>query len=389
LHVPANLADIVDGVLGLDDRPQAKPRVVLPVDSATMANPPIAAAFSPVEIARLYQFPSNVTGHGESIAIIELGGGYIAADLHTFFQNLNLQTPKVIAVSVDGMTNSASTPPVSADYEVALDIEVAGAVAPGLNIVVYFAPNTDQGFLNAITTAIHDSKNNPSVISISWGSAESTWTKQSMDAIERSFQDAAALGVTVFCSSGDNGSSDGVSDGLAHVDFPASAPHAIGCGGTHLEAADGTITSEVVWSGSGGGISDQFDLPNWQIGIGVPSSVNPNHRVGRGVPDVSADADSATGYKIVVGSRVVTVGGTSAVSPLWSGLVALFNQTLGKNVGYLNPMIYLPTERSSFREITSGSNGVYSASSGWDACSGLGSPNGARLLETLRGEPPP
>jgi kumamolisin len=384
VQVPADLADIVEGVLGLDDRPQAQPRLVFPAEAATPVAPARAVPFTPAEIARLYQFPPKVDGQGESIGIIELGGGYKAADIQKFFKDLKIPKPIVVAVSVDGATNSPSTPPAGPDYEVGLDVEVAGAVAPGAKIAVYFAPNTDQGFLDAITAAVHDTTNNPSVVSISWGAAEINWTNQSMDAIERVFQDAAALGVTVFCASGDNGSTDAVADGLAHVDFPASAPHAVGCGGTHLEAAKGAITSEVVWSGSGGGISDHFDLPTWQDGVGVPTSVNPNKRVGRGVPDVSGNADSATGYRIVVGSSTITVGGTSAVAPLWSGLIAVLNQALGKRLGFLNPIIYSPAARSTFRDIRNGNNGAYSAALGWDACSGLGSPDGVTLLGTLQ-----
>jgi kumamolisin len=314
-----------------------------------------------------------------------LGGGYNASDLSTFFRNLGIQEPTVVSVSVDGAQNSPSQPPAGADYEVELDIQVAGAVAPGARIAVYFAPNTDQGFLDAITTAIQDTANNPAVISISWGAPESNWTGQSMQAFEQRFQDAAAVGVSLFCASGDNGSADGVADGLQHVDFPASGPHAVGCGGTHLEGTGSAITSEVVWSGSGGGVSDQFALPSWQNGVGVPPSVNPGHRVGRGVPDVSGDADPATGYKVVVGGSTTVVGGTSAVSPLWSGLTALLNQALGHQLGFFSPQLYAPAGRATFGDITSGSNGAYSAAPGWDGCTGLGTPRGETLLQSLRG----
>jgi kumamolisin len=384
VYVPESLADVVEAVVGLDDRPQAVPRMVVPADPAIVATA-VAAAFTPPQVAQLYQFPTGVSGQGQCIGIIELGGGYTAADLRTFFANLNITEPPVTSVSVDGAQNSPSRPPAGADVEVLLDIEVAGALAPGASIAVYFAPNSDQGFLDAITRAIHDTANDPSVISISWGSPESAWTVQSMQAFEQRFQDAAALGVTVFCASGDNGSSDGVTDGLQHVDFPASAPHAVGCGGTHLEAAGTAIQSEVTWDGSGGGVSGQFDLPSWQNGVGVPPSVNPGHRVGRGVPDVSGDADPATGYEIVVGGSTTVVGGTSAVAPVWSGLAALLNQALGKRVGLLAPLLYAPGARGTFGDITSGGNGAYSAVPGWDACTGLGTPRGQALLQALRG----
>lgn len=385
VSIPAQLAGVVEAVLGLDDRPQAAPRVVVPVEPIAIVAPSLAAAFTPVQVAQLYQFPTGVTGQGQTVGIIELGGGFNTADLSTFFRDLGLPEPTVVSVSVDGGQNSPSQPPAGADFEVALDIQVVGAVAPGVRIAVYFAPNTDQGFLDAITTAIHDTTNNPSVLSISWGSPESNWTAQSMQAFEQRFLDAAAVGVSVFCASGDNGSTDGVADGLQHVDFPASAPHAVGCGGTHLEGTGTTIASEVVWSGSGGGVSDQFGLPTWQNGLGVPPSVNPGHRVGRGVPDVSGDADPVTGYKIVVGGTTTAVGGTSAVSPLWSGLTALLNEALGKHLGFFSPLLYAPAERATFADITSGSNGAYSAGPGWDACTGLGSPRGQALLQALRG----
>ena len=173
-----------------------------------------------------------------------------------------------------------------------LDIEVVGAIVPKAKIVVYFAPNTDQGFLDAITTAVHDTINQPSVISISWGSAESNWTQQALTNFDDAFQSAAALGVSVTVASGDNGSSDGVNDGNDHVDFPASDPYVLGCGGTTLQASNDQIVNEVVWNNlsagggaGGGGVSDVFPLPTYQNGFNVPS---PSGQAGgRGVPDVS------------------------------------------------------------------------------------------------------
>src|SRR4029077_16840430 len=161
---------------------------------------------------------------------------------------LRLSTPSVVAVSVDHATNSPTNDASGPDGEVMLDVEVVGAIAPQANIVVYFAPNTDAGFLDAITTAIHDTTHKPSVISISWGGAESTWTSQAMTAMDDAFQAAATLGITVCVASGDNGSSRGVSDGGDHVDFPASSPFALGCGGTSLKATPSVISGEVVWN---------------------------------------------------------------------------------------------------------------------------------------------
>jgi kumamolisin len=265
---------------------------------------------------------------------------------------------------------------------------VAGAIAQGAKIAVYFAPNTDQGFLDALTTAIHDTTNKPSVISISWGGPESSWTSQAMTAMDSACQDAAMLGVSICVASGDNGATDGVSDGEDHVDFPASSPSVLGCGGTLLEASGNKVTEEDVWSDSssgggatGGGVSEFFALPSWQQGAKVPTA--PNGFVGRGVPDVAGDADPDSGYEIVVDGQKVVVGGTSAVAPLWAGLIALMDQKLGKPVGYMNPLLYGATVGATFHDITSGNNDGYSAGAGWDPCTGLGSPDGVKLLSAI------
>jgi kumamolisin len=387
LYLPADLKDIVVGVFGLDNRPQAQVRCrrYRQVIGAAAAGD---ASYTPPQIAAFYQFPTTVTGTGQTVAIIELGGGYKTADLQTYFSALKLKTPSVTAVSVDGAKNAPAGDPNSADGEVLLDIEVVGAVAPDARIAVYFAPNTDQGFLDAITTAVHDAVRKPSIVSISWGAAESAWTPQALTAYDQAFQDAAALGVTVCCASGDSGSSDGVSDGLAHVDFPASSPHVIACGGTRVEASRNALTSEVVWNGgvnggaTGGGVSDVFALPAYQASAKVPVSVNASHFKGRGVPDVAGDADPASGYRIRVDGHDLVFGGTSAVAPLWSALVALINQNRGTPLGFLNPVLYAAGAKG-FRDITSGTNGAYQARPGWDTCTGLGSPNGKALLALL------
>ena len=384
LSVPAGLADVVVGVFGLDTRPQA--RTHLRAASAQ------AISYPPTEVAAAYAAPTG-TGTGQCVGILELGGGYSASDLSTYFSGLGLATPTVTAVSVDGGTNA---PGGSADAEVMLDIEVVGCVANGAHIAVYFAPNTDQGFLDAVTQAIHDTTNKPSVLSISWGGPESTWTAQAMTQMEQAFTDAATLGVTVTVAAGDNGSTDGVNDGQQHVDFPASAPHALACGGTTLElsgtATDPSITSEVVWNdlssgdgATGGGVSAQFPLPSFQASAGVPVSANPGGKAGRGVPDVAGDADPETGYAVRVDGSNTVVGGTSAVAPLWAGLVAVCNASLGRDVGYLNPTLYgLAPSSGAFHDITSGSNGAYQAKAGWDPCTGLGSPDGQALLTSLQ-----
>jgi kumamolisin len=333
-------------------------------------------------VAVLYDFPPGATGAGQTIGIIELGGGFNATDLKNYFSAIDVDEPSITSVSVDNAENSPTTPD-SADGEVLLDIEVAGSVAPGAKIVVYFAPNTDAGFLDALTTAIHDTANAPSVISISWGGPESTWTAQAMTAFDSAAQDAAALGVTICAASGDNGSSDGVTDGANHVDFPASSPHILACGGTSLRGTGTKIASETVWNdgtsggAGGGGFSVQFPLPSYQAEANITGT-------GRGVPDVSGDADPQTGYNVLVDGQNLVIGGTSAVAPLWSGLIALLNEQLGAPVGFLQPKIYaLPSSSGAFHDITSGNNGAFDAAPGWDPASGLGSPSGENLLKAL------
>ncbi|MDG6923169.1 MAG: S8/S53 family peptidase, partial [Nitrososphaerota archaeon] len=393
ISVPMELGDVVRAVLGFDNRPQARThfRPLLP-GQATVSS------YTPIQLAKLYSFPTGVDGSGQSIGIIELGGGFVQSDLDTYFSGLGMNTPKIAAVSVDGGSNAPTGDPSGPDGEVMLDIEVAGNIAPASQITVYFAPNTDKGFLDAVITAMHDQQNKPSVISISWGSAEDTWTSQALQAFNQAFQDSSTLGVTFCAAAGDSGSSDGQTDGLAHVDFPASSPFVLGCGGTRLMSNSERITSEVVWNdesigggATGGGVSSVFSLPAWQQIIGVPPSANPGGQIGRGVPDVSGDADPATGYEVRVDGQDTVFGGTSAVAPLWSSLLILLAQSLGKPLGFVNPILYdkLVTIQSGleiekgFDDITQGNNGAYKAGRGWDACTGLGSPEGQSLLAAL------
>lgn len=394
LHVPAELDQVITGVFGLDNRPQAQPHIKLFDKAGANAANATSTSYTPVQVAQLYGFPMGATdnGSGQCIALIELGGGYNSSDLLTYFQQLNIPMPTVTSVSVDGGLNQPAGTVSSADGEVDLDIEVAGAVAPGAHIVVYFAPNTDRGFIDAVTNATHDSVNNPSVISISWGSAEANWTAQAMQAMDAAFQAAAAMGVTVCVAAGDNGSSDGVTDGQAHVDFPASSPFALACGGTRLDASNNMAPMESVWndnngSATGGGISDFFNLPTYQANANVPPSANSNQRVGRGVPDVTGNADPQTGYSVYVDGQGAVFGGTSAVAPLWAGLIALINEQRGQAIGYLNPILYQYYAQlmqiNALRDVTSGNNGAYSAVPGWDACSGVGSPDGTKLRDAL------
>jgi kumamolisin len=384
LCVPESLAARVIAVLGIDQRPAGHPYHRFARSAGH------AVAYTPRQVAQLYNFPQN-TGRGQTIALIELGGGFRRSDLKKYWQQLGLSNVSTTAVSVNGAQNSPSGDADSADSEVLLDIEVAGGITPDARIVVYFAPNTDQGFLDAINAAIHDRVHKPSVISISWGAPENAWTPQALNAFNAAFHDAALLGITVCVASGDNGSSDGENDGRNHVDFPASSPWVLACGGTTLIAKNGEIESETVWNNggslgaTGGGVSAHFSKPAYQAKINVPQPTGTANPTGRGVPDVAGVADPLTGYIVLVDGQEGVIGGTSAVAPLWAALIALLNEQLGKNLGWFHRTLYGTLAPSkALNDITAGANGDFHATSGWDPCTGLGSPNGQAILDLLK-----
>ena len=372
VHLPENLAQIVESVHGLDNRQVAAP--LFRAAAAAQNGTPLL----PTQVAKIYDFPA-ISAAGQSIGILEFGGGFKLADIQNYFNNtVHLPVPSVVSVSVDGALN---TPGASADLEVILDIDVAAAVAPGAKIVVYFAPNSVQGFVDAITTAVHDTVNRPCVISISWGGNEAGWGASAINSITSALQEAAAVGVTVFASSGDSGSNN-----PAQVLYPACDPWVTGCGGTTIQNVSGSSFTEVAWGGSGGGISNAFARPYWQNWAAIPGSMNPPGHIGRGVPDIAGNADPGSGYLLIQNGKTVgPVGGTSAVAPLYAGLVALLNAALGEPVGYLNYNLYALAGPYVYRDIVTGNNGLYHSTPGWDACTGFGSLAGNALVTSLWG----
>ena len=387
VNVPDDMKDMVTAVLGLDSRPQARPhfRFRPPFTPARSSS---GTSYTPLDLARLYDFPGG-DGSGQCVGIIELGGGYRESDLKAYFSKLGVAEPTVVAVGVDQAKNAPTGNPNGPDGEVALDIEIVGAIVPGARIAVYFTTNSDAGFVDAVNRAIHDDTNKPSVISISWGGPESNWTSQSQNAFNDVLQSAAAMGVTVCVASGDSGSSDGAADGGDHVDFPASSPYVLACGGTHLTASAKGISSEVVWNdgdqggAGGGGVSAVFAVPVWQQGLSVTRTEGGKSALTqRGVPDVAGDASPLTGYDVLIGGTETVVGGTSAVAPLWAALVARINAVAGKPAGFINPKLY--RAKTAGHDITQGDNGSFEASAGWDACTGLGSPDGAKVAAALK-----
>jgi hypothetical protein len=338
--------------------------------------------FTPVELANLYHFPAGVDGSGQTIALIELGGGYRDSDLDAYFRQIGAPKPNIMSVSVDGGKNS---PGGEADAQVQSDIEIAGAIAPGARIVVYFGPNTDRGFTNAVAHAAHDPLNKPSIVSISWGGPESSWKKEAITALNAALTECAASGITIFVASGDNGETDGVLDGQKHVDFPASSPFVTAVGGTHLNAVGGKIAFETLWDtekqqlgASGRGVSSTFSVPVWQRSVSSAA----NGFAGRAIPDVAADASPLTGYRVTIDGRSTVVGGTAMSAPLWAGLIARVNQKIGRNVGYLNPILYEQVGPDSALRHIDGTAGPASAA-GWSPATGWGSPDGEKMVEVL------
>ena len=400
IQVPKEFVGVITGIFGFDTRPKHKAphRARLSAASGPGGDNGVAAT----EFAKRYNFPTvsagtTLDGSGQCIAIIELGGGFSNSDLQLFFQEIGVERPNVTAVSVDHAGNHP-TKHGPADGEVMLDIEVAGAVAPQAAIAVYFAPNKGNGFYDAINAAIHDTERNPSVVSISWGGPEEAGEEQVITAFHEMFVEAAALGVTICVASGDHGTADlsGFQwDGKIHVDHPAVDDMVLACGGTQIDDSDkdvvwndGTPFSNVPGGGgwaSGGGVSEFVALPDYQKSANVPLSLA-TKKPGRGVPDI---AMSATNYFTRVQGTEGASGGTSAVAPLMASLVVLLSQAKKKNVGFLNPFLYANAAKGVTKDVVEGDNGIadtvkgYAAGTGWDACTGLGTPDGKAILEFL------
>jgi len=406
IHVPAELAGIIFAVFGLDNRKMVKRRPLRRRTAAlTLAERAAASRswFYPAELASIYSFPQG-DGSGQTVGLLEFGGGFFADDLATFCKNANVAVPTVNLVSVN---NTPTNQRDGAEGEVMLDVEVIAGVCPKANIAVYFSSFDEGGWVSAIDTAIHDEQNPISVLSISWGYAEDApgaWTDGALDSINDSLKAAALLGVTICVAAGDDGSDDQVGDGHAHVDFPSSSPYVLAVGGTTLKRSTTGVITETAWKdgdglrqdnggSTGGGVSTYFDRPSWQTA--TIDSVNPGSIDGRIVPDVAADASANTGYWMVVDGQGGASGGTSASAPLWASLIALLNAGLGKPVGYLNPLLYQAGSdgktlgQTACRDITSGNNstasiGGYSAGPGYDAVTGWGVPIGTALLSGLK-----
>jgi kumamolisin len=389
IHLSKDVADRVVGVFGLDNRPQADAALAAREASRQVLENSATPFRSARDVADHYAFARTLRGKDQCVGILSFGGGYVGQDLKDYCERLGIPAPTVSPVSVGGGQNNPLWSRYSDTLEVSADIQVLAAVAPEARIVVYFAPNTERGWVEALGKAIHDSLRRPSVLSISWGSAESRWSSQLLSAVNQYLIEAAALGVTVCCAAGSRGSDDGWNDGIARAVFPASSPFALACGGTRMEVSPDNSIGEIVWNDSpdggctGGGISDIFGKPSWQTKFNIPPSANRGGRIGRGVPDV---AGPAADYSVHLNGEDVVFRGTSATAALWAGFVTLLNEHFGGPVGFLHPFFYgQAAAHGAFREITKGNNGTYAACRGWNACAGLGSPHGIKLLSLLSG----
>ena len=425
-YLPTELGAIVESVLGLDNRPVVRPGFTTSgggqprADGTTLpgnSGPAGASPLTPPQVASLYNFPTN-SAAGQTVGILEFGGGYKKSDITSFLSPLGITTPTIVDQGVHGGTNSpagsaSNLPTIDPDIEVTLDIDVVASVAAGATIVVYFAPNTDQAFADAVSQAVHDTANNPTVLTCSWYGSEDSWNGSARSSMASALNDAAVLGVTVFFITGDKGSDDGVGDGSAHVAYPGSEYGAIACGGSYIANVSGTSFTEGTWNdfgATGGGVSDVYGLPAWQDGIGVPKSANNGSTVGRGLPDVAGNASSFSGYTLTLYGKATTaltitsgpqagqtlgaIGGTSAVAPLYAALLAQIEAAIGEPLGYLTPLLYALQNDGPIVDIDDGANNQWSGEAktapsytcgpGWDGCTGLGRLDGGALLAAFQ-----
>jgi kumamolisin len=405
--LPVAVADAITGVFGLNNHRvmHRLPRAREKIDALT-SMPKTHPWFVPTDLANIYNFP-NADASNQCIGLLEFGGGVEQSDVTAYFQQIGVPAPNIQIVAVDGVGTDPTADPASTG-EVMLDIDVAGALAGGAKVAVYFSTFDEKGLVDILSAVINDGANDPSVLSVSWGWDENQpfngsnilWSAAAIDHVNQSLLAIAQLGITVCVSTGDDGSEAQVKDGNAHVNFPATSPYVLAVGGTTLHARQSTTgqvaVTEVVWndgpgSGTGGGVSDITPVPSWQEGK-VPRSINTGNFAGRAIPDVAANADPATGYLVMSGGQLGVVGGTSASAPLWGSLISRINALINGRVGNFNAPLYRTIGPSGvLRDITSGNNdtdgllgGQFVATNGWDACTGWGAPDGVKLLAALQ-----
>jgi subtilase family serine protease len=406
--VPSSIASDVQGILGLNtliqaqrmslkpahplansqaaDQGQAQGRAaaatdaaVSPCSAATTAGSEYGA-YTPDQFAQAYDFDGvysgGDTGSGTSVALYELEP-HLSSDISAY-QSCMGTSATVTQTNVDGGAGSGA-----GEGEAALDIEDVIGLAPAASIDVYNGPNSESGAYDTYSQIVSDDSSQ--VISTSWGLCEASEGSSSADSEDTLFEEAASQGQSLFAAAGDSGADD-CGNGTRAVDDPASQPDVTGVGGTHL-SSDTAAASQTVWNdgngegAGGGGTSSLWSAPSWQSSVTGGSM--------REVPDVSADADENTGYVVYYDGSWTAIGGTSAAAPLWASLAALADSSCGSPIGLANPALYAAPS-SDFDDVTSGNNsydGVtgFSAGTGYDEASGLGTPVASSLVPALCG----
>jgi kumamolisin len=378
--IPQFLTGFILGINGLQPYQKLRPANV----SRSQPNSPTSAFTPPYSVSDIktaYQATGvTTTGAGQRIAIL-IDTFPLDSDLTTFWSANNVSQS---LSNIEKIQAVSGTLPAT-NLETSLDAEWTSGIASGARIRIYASQSL--AFTNIDTTfqRIISDLNAGTVInalSISLVACESNISVSQTTTDNQFLSTIASRGVSILAASGDNGSTGTICSSGTGVDFFASSPNVTGVGGTALILnGAGVVTSETGWPGSGGGNSTRFSRPSWQVGAGVPSGTT------RLVPDVALDADPNTGFYVILNGGVVQVGGTSASAPTWAGFIALINQgrvAAGQNnLGFLNPTLYPLLGTSSFRDITSGSNGAYSAAVGYDRVTGIGVPVVGTLYNTL------
>lgn len=394
MQIPHKIAHLVEAITGINKAPIKEKKVFprqIDVKNAILEGRAVSAK----DFERLYNFPKGLDGSGECLGIISLGGGYDKEVLKKYFKKQGIAMPDISWVPVgDGKNDPGKN--LEYDYEVYMDVEIAACLAPGAKIVVYFAKNHKSNILKAFKQAIHDDKNKPSVISLSWGSLEDTFSMRDAHTLNNALKEAANLNITLVCSSGDLGSSGMPNQQGENMQLPASSPYVLAVGGTQTHIEDNKILHEDVWKqdqemegqlmhgSSGGGFSKRFPMPKYQSEV-LPLEFTRKNK--RGLPDVSANASTFPGILLSVGQTEQISMGTSASTPLWAALLIRVNQKMTQlglpHIGFIHPFIYKDEFRPLFNQVVSGSNGKYEATAGWDPCTGLGTPNGEVFLQQM------
>jgi kumamolisin len=388
--LPAMLAGRVLGVNGLQPhlRPKPHSKMLLRQPQKLINNVP---PYTVKEISNAYNASGlGVTGAGQKIGIV-IDTFPSPSDLVQFWQGngiaQSLSNIEEVQV-VGGILPSPSG-------EETLDVEWSSGMAPGAKVRVYATTDLrfvhlDQGY----QAILNDLSSQPELhqVSLSYGLGELYISTAQMETDTQYFASLAARGVTVLVSTGDGGSSPGSSGGFkdnsgpVQIESPANDPSVTAVGGTslYLNSANGAVASESAWFYGGGGSSIFFGRPGWQTGAGVPAGSY------RTVPDVASVADLNTGGYLILDGQLLTVGGTSWGAPVWAGICAMINQARANlsegPLALLGPKIYVLNGTSSFRDITTGTNGfggVYDAGPFYDLCTGLGVPSVSSLVQAL------